>query len=105
VNPTVENSSGPPSAWPCPGRAAGSGGLVNGIDVGDVVILGRCGRARALRQLDDALRAADVHPALVPDTVQLTAERLLQAEHNKPEPVDYAAAAERMARPSAVFLT
>ena len=42
--------------------------------------LGRFGRARELRQLDDALRAVDVHPALVPDAVELTALRLMQAE-------------------------
>ena len=59
--------------------------------------LGRFGRARELRQLDDALRAVDVHPALVPDAVQLTAVRLLQAERGRPEPVDYAAAAELIA--------
>lgn len=59
--------------------------------------LGRFGRARELRQLDDALRAVDLHPALVPDAVELTAVRLLQAECGTPEPRDYAAMAELMA--------
>lgn len=56
--------------------------------------LGRFGRARELRQLDDALRAVDLHPALVPDAVELAAVRLLQAEKGSPQPHDYAAAAE-----------
>ncbi len=56
--------------------------------------LGRFGRARELRQLDDALRAVDLHPALVPDAVELAALRLLQAETGTPQAPDYAAAAE-----------
>ena len=56
--------------------------------------LGRFGRARELRQLDDALRAVDLHPAMVPDAVELAAVRLLQAEKSSPQPHDYAAAAE-----------
>jgi hypothetical protein len=56
--------------------------------------LGRFGRARELRQLDDALRAVDLHPAMVPDAVELAAVRLLQAEKGAPQPHDYAAAAE-----------
>ena len=56
--------------------------------------LGRFGRARELRQLDDALRAVDLHPAMVPDAVELAALRLLQAETGTPQPIDYAAAAE-----------
>ena len=59
--------------------------------------LGRFGRSQALRQLDEALRAVDLHPAMVPDAVQLTAVRLLQAERGRPGPVDYAAMAELMA--------
>jgi hypothetical protein len=59
--------------------------------------LGRFGRARELRQLDDALRAVDVHPAMVPDAVELTAVRLLQAERQTPGPADYARTAELMA--------
>ena len=56
--------------------------------------LGRFGRARELRQLDDALRAVDLHPAMVPDAVELATVRLLQAEKRSPQPHDYAAAAE-----------
>jgi hypothetical protein len=59
--------------------------------------LGRFGRARELRQLDEALRAVDLHPAMVPDAVQLTAVRLLQAERPTPTPADYARTAELMA--------
>ena len=59
--------------------------------------LGRFGRARELRQLDEALRAVDLHPAMVPNAVQMTAVRLLQAERSPPEPVDFAAMAELMA--------
>lgn len=59
--------------------------------------LGRFGRSQALRQLDEALRAVDLHPAMVPDAVLLTAVRLLQAERETPAPVDYAAMAELMA--------
>lgn len=56
--------------------------------------LGRFGRARELRQLDDALRAVDLHPAMVPDAVEFAAVRLLQAEVGSPQPRDFAAAAE-----------
>jgi hypothetical protein len=56
--------------------------------------LGRFGRAQALRELDSALRAVDVHPALVPDAVELAAVRLLQTARPKPEATDYAALAE-----------
>lgn len=59
--------------------------------------LGRFGRARELRQLDAALRAVDLHPALVPDAVQLTAVRLLKAEAGEPAEPHYAALAELMA--------
>jgi hypothetical protein len=59
--------------------------------------LGRFGRARELRELDAALRAVDLHPALVPDAVQLTAVRLLQAARGQPGPHDYAALAELVA--------
>jgi len=56
--------------------------------------LGRFGRAQALRELDAALRAVDVHPAMVPDAVELAAVRLLQAARAKPGAAEYAAAAE-----------
>lgn len=56
--------------------------------------LGRFGRAQALRELDTALRTVDVHPAMVPDAVELAAVRLLQTATAKPGRADYAAAAE-----------
>lgn len=40
--------------------------------------LNRFGRARELRLLDQELRAAGLHPALVPEAVKLTAFRLLR---------------------------
>jgi hypothetical protein len=61
-------------------------------------LFGKFGRARELRQLDEALRAVDLHPAMVPDAVELTAIRLLkEARGGSPEPEDYAAAAELLA--------
>ncbi len=59
--------------------------------------LGRFGRAAALRQLDDALRAVDLHPALVPDAVKLAAVRLLEAARPAAGPADYARLAELIA--------
>lgn len=59
--------------------------------------LGRFGRARELRDLDDALRAVDLHPALVPDAVQLAAVHLMAAEERALRPTDHAAAAELLA--------
>jgi len=59
--------------------------------------IGKFGRAEALRQLDQALRAVDLHPALVPEAVKLAAVRLLAAEHGKPSPPQQAAAAELIA--------
>lgn len=59
--------------------------------------LGRFGRARELRALDDALRAVDLHPALVPDAVQLAAIRLMVAERTALASRHYAAAAELLA--------
>ena len=38
---------------------------------------GRFGRSKDLRQLDEALRALDVHPATVPEAVKLTVVNLL----------------------------
>lgn len=57
-------------------------------------LFGRFGRAEVLRQLDAALRAVDLHPALVPEAVKLAAVRLLAADGRKPTAVDHAAAAE-----------
>lgn len=42
------------------------------------------GRARDLRQLDDALRAAGLHPAVVPEAVKLTVLRLLGDRRHDP---------------------
>jgi hypothetical protein len=39
--------------------------------------LGMFGRSGDLRQLDDALRKADLHPALVPEAVKLTLVNLM----------------------------
>ncbi len=61
-------------------------------------LFGKFGRARELRQLDEALRAVDLHPAMVPDAVELTTIRLLKEDRGgAPLPEDYAAAAELMA--------
>lgn len=59
--------------------------------------LGRFGRAEGLRQLDAALRAVDLHPALVPEAVKLATLRQLEAAIGKPQPHDFAAAAELLA--------
>jgi len=40
--------------------------------------LGMFGRSSDLRQLDDALRRADLHPALVPEGVKLTIVNLMK---------------------------
>jgi hypothetical protein len=44
-------------------------------------VFGRLGRARELRQLDDELRTAGLHPALVADAVKMTVVRLLKTAH------------------------
>lgn len=49
-------------------------------------LFGRFGRARELRQLDDELRTAGLHPALVTDAVKLTIIRLLKAAHGDAAP-------------------
>jgi hypothetical protein len=61
--------------------------------------LGFFGRAGELKRLDEAFRAADLHPRLVPEAVKLTALRLLQedARAKLPPPDMYAAAAELLA--------
>lgn len=61
-------------------------------------LFGKFGRARELRYLDEALRAVDLHPAMVPDAVELATIRLLkEASGAPPQPEDYAAAAELLA--------
>lgn len=47
--------------------------------------LGRFGRSDDLRALDEALRAADLHPALVPEGVKLTIVNLMK-DHWPDEP-------------------
>ena len=47
--------------------------------------LGRFGRSGDLRELDAALRAADLHPALVPEGVKLTIVNLMK-DHWPDEP-------------------
>jgi hypothetical protein len=47
--------------------------------------LGMFGRSGDLRQLDDALRKADLHPALVPEGVKLTIVNLMH-DHWPDEP-------------------
>jgi hypothetical protein len=58
--------------------------------------MGRFGRSADLRQFDQALRSIDVHPAVVPEAVKLTAVNLLKddAGNDDPTPQSYRAAAE-----------
>jgi len=58
-------------------------------------LFGMFGRSADLRQFDDALRAVDLHPKLVPEAVKLTAVNLLkdQAFGGDPAPQVYAPAA------------
>lgn len=62
-------------------------------------LFGVFGRSGDLRQFDDALRALDLHPRLVPEAVKLTAVNLLkeQAPGGAPAPPSYRAAAELLA--------
>lgn len=48
--------------------------------------LGRFGRSEDLRQLDAALRAADLHPAQVPEGVKLTIVNLMKDQWPHEEP-------------------
>lgn len=60
---------------------------------------GRFGRSEDLRQLDEALREADLHPALVPDGVKLALLNLMKdvAGGDFPPAEAYAPAAELLA--------
>lgn len=49
---------------------------------------GAFGRSADLRQLDDALREADVHPKLVPEAVKLASVRFLKEEFGPTPPTD-----------------
>ena len=59
-------------------------------------LFGIFGRSGDLRQVDQALRAVDLHPRLVPEAVKLTIASLLKAgaEGGEPAPPAYRAAAE-----------
>ncbi len=59
-------------------------------------LFGIFGRSGDLRQIDQALRAVDIHPRLVPEAVKLAIAGLLKeaAEDGEPAPPAYAAAAE-----------
>lgn len=59
--------------------------------------LGIFGRSRDLRQFDQALRAVDMHPALVPEAVKLAAVRIVRASEGGLEPEDCRSAAELLA--------
>ena len=59
---------------------------------------GVIGRSEDLRSLDKALRAFDLHPALVPDAVKLTTLNLLKdARGEDPAPTDYGKVAALLA--------
>ena len=49
-------------------------------------LFGTFGRSSDLRQLDDALRAVDVHPKLVPEAVKLTVMKLLKEDFGEELP-------------------
>jgi hypothetical protein len=61
--------------------------------------LGRFGRSFDLRQLDDALRALDLHPNLVPEPVKITVVNLLKDDAGPATPAApaYGQAAEIVA--------
>lgn len=52
--------------------------------------MGRFGRSEDLRSLDGALRACDLHPALVPEGVKLALVNLLKDRHGDAEPAESA---------------
>lgn len=57
--------------------------------------LGLFGRSPDLRRLDDAFRAVDVHPRLVPEAVKLTMVSLIKEHAGPTAPAEvYASAAE-----------
>ncbi len=57
--------------------------MVRGSSIG---FLGRFGRSGDLRQLDDALRAVDVHPRLITEAVKLTTAKFLKEAHGTDDP-------------------
>jgi hypothetical protein len=70
--------------------------IQRGLSIG---FFGIFGRSAELRALDQALRAVDLHPKLVPEAVKLTAVRLLMEDAQGSEPTDraYREAAEMIA--------
>jgi hypothetical protein len=61
-----------------------------------VGIFGLFGRSREMQRFDDALRAAGLHPRIVPEAVKLTTMKQLKEERGG-DKTDYAAAAELLA--------
>lgn len=60
--------------------------------------MGRFGRSADLRQLDQAMRASDLHPALVPEGVKLAAVNLMKDRYGDDPPADaYAPVADLIA--------
>ncbi len=60
--------------------------------------MGRYGRSADLRQLDQAMRASDLHPALVPEGVKLAAVNLMKDRYGDDPPADaYAPVADMIA--------
>ena len=68
-------------------------------DKSSIGFMGVFGRSSDLRQLDQALRAVDLHPKMVPEAVKLTTCALLkdEADSNDPPPEVYRPAAEIIA--------
>jgi hypothetical protein len=60
--------------------------------------MGRFGRSADLRQLDQAMRASDLHPALVPEGVKLAAVNLMKDRYgDEPSADAYAPVADLIA--------
>lgn len=70
-----------------------------GREKSSIGVFGFIGRSRDLRQLDDALRALDLHPRLMPEAVKLTVCNILKdaAAGQVPSAEATAAAAELLA--------
>jgi hypothetical protein len=70
--------------------------IQRGLSIG---FFGIFGRSAELRAFDQALRAVDLHPKLVPEAVKLTTVKLLteQAVSGEPAPHSYREAAELIA--------
>jgi hypothetical protein len=60
-------------------------------------LFGLLGRSRELQQLDRGVRAAGLHPRLMPEAVKLTAVKLVKEAHGATElPVEACEAAARL---------